>query len=238
MAVTMFVALLAGALPFHATAQTDIAQSNDLKIAVDSLQEKADSSRDTLLKVFDVTLAEIKELLSKEKFIQAAADKDEAIAAFAQTHLDTLKSHEAYIELLTQQASDEVATLDDVKNIAVTAKEWRATIYEPNTKEIFALLLFLQARSVVGTATSRLTLITADLKKLNAVASRVDNQALAQFLVNAQKNIKNAKANLEAARVALLAREVLEKKLQIVFLNISTTYGKIFLPMSRIAQKY
>lgn len=209
--ISFLLTLLLGTLPLTSLAQKAIAQSDELKSAINNvsqsvsqLDETAQARQIALNKIFDLTLAEIKELAAKEILIQAVGDSAADMAKLAKFHLQILKNHEAYINLLKRQAGNDSASLETLQIMAANFKDWRSETYEPETKEIFDFLLLLQARSVLATADNRLTLITADLKKLGLKTSKTDAQTLAQLLVGAQKNLTGARASQEIGESELL----------------------------------
>lgn len=235
-------------LPITAMAQ-NIARSDELQTAVNSVSESVaqeDSTKDTLLKIFSLTQAEINDILTKDRLIPAITDKDSAIALLAKSHVNTLKGYITYISTLEKQASDETTSAEDIKLMASDFKTWREQ-YDAEIKETLNLILFLQARAVLGTANSRLTLIAVDVKKLNVVASKTDIDSLNKLMATAKKNLQGAKVNQDTARTALLesdpdkkisASEIFEKNMQDEFAKIYTTYSKVFSAMSKIAQNY
>ena len=233
-----FLVLLIGGLPFLAQAETPVVDT-----------------REALIEVFDVTLGEIDNLLAKDRLMLATMDKDEDIADLAVFHAATLNGYAQYVNLLKEQATNSLTTLDELKNMASEFKSWRVQ-YDTQTKEIFDLLLFLQARAILGTANSRLALIASDVKKINAVASKADAKSLSQLLAGAQKNLASARISQQNAKTGLLilqakhlappsedeeietTNETLLKDLKDVFSRVSITYKEIFFVMSSIAQKY
>lgn len=212
--ISFLLALLFGTLPLTALAQRAIAQSDELKSAINDvsqsvnrLDETAEARRGALNNIFDLTLTEIKELAAKDILVQASGDSEADIAKLAKFHLQILKNREAYINLLKRQANSDSTDLATLQIMAVNFKEWRFA-YESDTKEIFDFLLLLQARSFLATADNRLALITADLKKLSLKTSKTDTQTLAQLLAGAQKNLTSARSYQDAGEKELLKAQV------------------------------
>ena len=192
----LLFALLLWALPFFVSAQSEKLQS-----ALEQVQESAGlidetsdlASRKTALQnIFDLTKAEISDLLSKNL---SASDSL------------LISRYTARMNLLEQQLASSHLTLDGLKTMASDFADWRKQIYEPETKQMLNNLLLAQAEQVFETAQNRLNKITADIGRLTLITTPADTKILNRSLTAAKKNLDAAKMLIDASAADVRANE-------------------------------
>ncbi len=226
------LALLVGALPFTAvygqsdqlqSARQNVAQSANKITAADDLPVR----QTALIKIFDLTLAEIADVSSKDK-LGFNIELNKQLADLRDNHMATLIHFDRFINLLKQQLASSQLSSDSLKKMAEYFKAWHTTVYQPRTKEIFNFLLLIQARNVLATATARFNKITLDLTKLELIASKSDSRTLTNLLGNAQKNLETARRYQDQTTTLVTDPKNLPQTPEVVPVSLRQSIGGVF----------
>ena len=146
-----------------------------------------DARKKVLQQVLDLSLKEIEDLSTKLVAFKDLETSDlELRDRFSETFQTYLLSYQDF-----QKQLEAAITLDSVKELAKTIKDWREEIYDPTVKEVADFIIVLQGEDFLGVALTRLQKISIDIQKLEK----------AGFLESGRFNeaLKTATANLESA---------------------------------------
>lgn len=186
--------LLLGVLSFNTT----VAQSPAVKAALGSVQTKVaapietiQSTRDALVSILDLTLAEIKDVSEQDKLGAVVTGEDALLASSARVISGQLAMYAGYIEILRGRILQEGQTLTTLRSIASDFKVWREKVYEPAVRQAFNSLLVSQGNEILLTAQHRYEKVAGDVKKLQ-LSRGVSANVLLPYLEDAQKRIMSA----------------------------------------------
>jgi len=149
-----------------------------------------DARKKVLQQVLDLSLKEIEDLSTKLVAFKDLETSDlELRDRFSETLQTYLLSYQDF-----QKQLEAAITLDSVKELAKTIKDWREGIYDPTVKEVADFIIVLQGEDFLGVALTRLQKISIDIQKLEK----------AGFLESGRFNeaLKTATANLESANTS------------------------------------
>lgn len=206
--VTVFIFL--GLVSF----QPVFAQSEELQSALEDVaesvgaieeeispEEEIKTKQEALVSVFDFSLTEISELLSKDRLGIVKKSNDEDLAQIAELLEEALASYKDKIKDLKNFILDEDITLDEIKDVAGDFKEWRENVYDPEIKATGNLILVQKGTLILETANSRLEKISKDVVRLEEALSL---ETLDSYLAEAKSFIKDAAEYKIQAKTKLL----------------------------------
>lgn len=164
-------------------------------------QKELELRLEILKKVVALAIQETKDIISQLKNLESKDSK------FALQKEQLLKEFENFLTFYEEQKqnlenSETINDLASVRNAAQSLKEWREKIYSPVFEKTTDLLLLRQQKTLLELAEKRHQKISADLKKLKKINSRV---------------FAKTEKSLEQASVALNEARSLEQKAELMF---------------------
>ena len=191
------------------------AQSDELKSALKDVTESVDqlaevkasttpvqddekkrvANQEALLKIFDFTTTEAKEL--KKKFNSAKAGADEKFAVAISGAVKVLDGYMQEITIWRKSVSNSTSG-EAVVAAATDFKVWREKTYDTFTKKTLDAILVVQSATVLKTAQTRLEGINADIKRFSTTLG-MDVSAFVPLVADAGKLLKSAKNKQDSA---------------------------------------
>ncbi len=155
--------------------------------------------KDALLKIFDLTLLEDKDLNKKLLEIK---NLDENQKKIRDGLINSLKENEnAYSEM--KNRIEETDSVTEVKQLAIDFKNWRNLVYNPKVEKIISFNLVFQSKNIIAVAQNRANKIREELKKINSE----DLIWIESLLEKAELKIKKAE-NLNITAENLIIQEI------------------------------
>ncbi|PIT92898.1 MAG: hypothetical protein COU06_02850 [Candidatus Harrisonbacteria bacterium CG10_big_fil_rev_8_21_14_0_10_38_8] len=168
--------------------RTEVVETATMPEKEVSKEEELAQKKEALIKVFDFSIQELKELSSKEKLISLI--KGEKIYNLeARSVLDKFTEFEKTISEYKEMIQDKEVTLELVQQTAISFKEWRESIYDPEVAIAFDILLVAKGDGVLEKTNERFTKIEKDLQKLSDL-KRISKE-------DYQQNLQLAKNSLQ-----------------------------------------
>ncbi len=145
---------------------------------------------DALIAVFRLTESEIRDLQAR-----LAKRERPTEARFALVY-DTLNTNlKEYLDL-TQSRIEELSsgyiTLPGILTTASNLNNWRKTVYDPATQELFGLLLLEQSGQILATVEARYEKVATDVENLQASVAPGKAEAFKTMLQDARQHVENA----------------------------------------------
>ncbi|MDE2001399.1 MAG: hypothetical protein KGI60_02410 [Patescibacteria group bacterium] len=171
-------------------------QSPELSPAQIAAQELA-ARKDTVSRVFDLTLAEQRNLSDQLNQLQNLSPSESAM----RDRLSSLLAENQASFTQIRARLDTAATADEVKQLAEDFKNWRTAVYDSKLEKIVAFAFVYQENSVLSTAESRASKVAEDI----AVRPLGDAKDAANAAVgHARSDIQRAEDLHQQARTLLM----------------------------------
>jgi len=185
-------------------------KNNESLSAEEKEKKELQVRKETLEKIFDLTLLEDQDLKDRLTAPQNLSDNQKKIQKALLGQL--AENENAYKEM--RGRLETIETIKEVKQSAADFKNWRNTVYNPKVEKILSFTLAFQQKNTLETANNRLVKIKSDLKKLEdaKIIKKEDTSAL---LKKAGANLNSAGAlNKEAENLAadILMKEFFPNK--------------------------
>lgn len=155
-----------------------------------------------LIAVFKLTESEISDLQLRLKNLERPTDPEFALV------YDTIeKNLEEYLDL-TQSRVEELSsgyiTLSGVLTTAGNLNNWRKTVYDPGTRELFDFLLLQQGSFILSIVETRYEKVATDVENLKVSVAPEKAEAFQLMLQEARTRVENAKLLRDEARSMFL----------------------------------
>src|SRR3989344_673799 len=185
-------------------------KKNESLSAEEKEKKELQVRKETLEKIFDLTLLEDQDLKDRLTAPQNLSDNQKKSQDVLLGQL--AENENAYKEM--RGRLETIETIKEVKQSAADFKNWRNTVYNPKVEKILSFTLAFQQKNTLETANNRLVKIKSDLKKLEdaKIIKKEDTSAL---LKKAGANLNSAGAlNKEAENLAadILMKEFFPNK--------------------------
>jgi hypothetical protein len=156
-----------------------------------------------LVAVFKLTESEIADLQLRLQGLERPIDPEFALV------YDTLEENlEEYLDL-TQSRIEELSsgyiTLSGVLTTAGNLNNWRKTVYDPGTRELFDFLLLQQGGMILSIVETRYEKVATDVENLKLSVAPEKAEAFQLMLADARTRVENAKLLRDEARAMFLA---------------------------------
>jgi len=127
-------------------------------------REEVRIRKEALSKIFDLTLLEDKDLRDKLSGIEKLTPEQEIIREKLLAMID--ENANAYAEMRSRLAN--LAAIEEIKQLALDFKDWRAAVYNPKFEKIVSFSLVFQERAILATAYGRFEKIKLDIERLES----------------------------------------------------------------------
>lgn len=211
------IAVLMGASPVFAFAQTEQIQSASEKVSesVEKLLKFGDPGTDlelrrqALIEILNLSKSEIEEV--SKKIRKAPPSIETPLSQMQAFLLEKLRLNSLEIGSFLQK-TEAAQSSDEVKEIAASFASWRKKEYDPIIKNTLDLSVIFRAREVLNLVGSRLRAVTLDVQKIEEVFS-FQAAPLRTELTLASVNIRDANSAYQRAKDIYLKESglVLEK---------------------------
>lgn len=156
-----------------------------------------------LIAVFKLTESEIADLQLRLKNLERPTDPEFALV------YNTLEENlEDYLDL-TQSRVEELSsgyiTLSGVLTTAGNLNNWRKTVYDPGTRELFDFLILQQGGLILSIVETRYEKVATDVENLKLSVAPEKAEAFQTMLQEARTHVENAKLLRAEARKTFLA---------------------------------
>ncbi len=205
--------------------------SQPIFIAIAENTPEFKTRQDSLLKILDLTILELKDLdkkLELPKFFPGAKLIIERDAL-----KDRLEGFRQLTENLRAQTADALAE-DEIKNIAADLKLWREEVYQPAVVEVLNLYFLFRGTVILATADERFSKITRDVNKLEEIFKE-SARPLRTELVVAAEGLSLGHEKFFEAQEAFLDKNDPKPFLSAMLDAVKDAYQK-FYAMAQMAQ--
>lgn len=171
--------------------------SSGVVFAQDQVATDFETRREVLMKVFELSKSEILDLQSRLDRMGKPEDETSAVVYSALSR--NLESYLGLVESRIKELSSSALTLDGVRITADNFKQWRETVYDPSTRELFDFLILSQGDAIFSIVETRYTNVVSDVERLRLSFAPEVMVQLDEMLQLAEGRLANARLLRDAA---------------------------------------
>lgn len=162
-------------------------------------QQELQTRKDTVSKIYDLTLMEQTDLLTRLADLKGLNSAQEKMRISLKNQL--AENENSFNQIRTRLET--AKTAEEVKQLATDFKNWRTLVYDPKVRKVAAFTFVFQEKTAIEIARQRLEKISADLAKNKE--SLGENKSVADGLLEkASSHIRNAEDMHTQAKILIM----------------------------------